>query len=159
MMKNSLKNIILDKRSGDSAYVGLAISFIIFTIFAGVMLFTYMIWMLSMNSVSNIDLILTTYCKRMETQGCLNAIEVDSMKEELKKYGFINVTVSGTGIDGTKQQYGSEIKIEVQGDIDYVNDEKFEGVKNTILYLRRITNSDIGIYQNRDIIKTGISKS
>lgn len=159
-MKKNIKNLLLKKHSGDTEYVSLAVSIVVLVIFVVMLIFTYMYSILCMNTSDNMDLVLTTYCKRMETQGCLTTSEVNDMKKELEEYGMINITVSGPGTDGIQVPYGEKIYIQVKGDIDYVADSKMGSIKDTITFLRTFLNDpDIGTFRNRTMIKSGTSKN
>ena len=159
-MKNSIKNILLKKRSADAGYVSLAVSFIILVIFVVVLLFAYMYGILCMNTSDNIDLVMTTYCKRMESQGCLSRDEVDEMKKQLSEYGMVNIRVSGPGTDGNKIAYGEKVAIVVKGDLDYVASSKMRDIKGTLEFLRSFLNdSNFARFSNRTMTKSGTSKS
>lgn len=159
-MRNNIKKLMLRKQSGDSGYLSLAVSFIILVIFTVVLLFVYMYGILCMNTSDNIDLVMTTYCKRMESQGCLTSNEVNEMKEQLAEYGMTNITVSGEGVESpTKIPYGEKVSIKVEGDIDYVDSSKMGNISGTIQFLRDfLNNQDIGKVTNRTMIKSGTSK-
>ena len=159
-MKKNIKNFILKKHSGDAGYISLAVSFIILVVFIVVLLFTYMYGILAMNTTDNIDLVMTTYCKRMETQGCLTASEVDDMKNQLSEYGLVDITVSGQGVNTTaKVPYGDKVSIVVKGDLDYFNSAKMTDIKGTLLFFREFLNdNNFGTFRNRTMIKSGTSK-
>lgn len=159
-MKNNIKNVLLKKSSADAGYVSLAVSFILLVIFVVVLLFAYMYGILCMNTSDNIDLVMTTYCKRMESQGCLSQEEVDEMKDQLAEYGMVNIQVSGQGTDGTKIAYGEKVAIIVKGDLDYVASAKMSDIKGTLEFLRTFLNdADIGRFSDRTMIKSGTSKN
>lgn len=159
-MKNSIKNVLLKKRSADAGYVSLAVSFILLVIFVVVLIFAYMYGILCMNTSDNIDLVMTTYCKRMESQGCLSQEEVEDMKEQLAEYGMVNVQVSGQGTDGTKIPYGEKVEIIVKGDLDYVKSSKMSDIRGTLEFLRTFLNdSSVGRFDSRTMTKSGTSKN
>lgn len=156
-MKN-LKKIVFEKQAA-SAYIDAAVLIILLSMYFITMIFAYMIWMLQINTSDNINLVLTTYCKKMETQGCLSATEINKMKAELNEFGYINVSVSGTGTDGVKQSYGSDIEINVKGDIDYVNASEKEEIKNVILNFRTfLSDPSFGVIKDIQVSKCGTSK-
>lgn len=159
-MKKNIKNFVLKKHSGDAGYVSLAVSFVILVFFVVVLLFTYMYGILAMNTSDNIDLVMTTYCKRMESQGCLTTSEVDEMKEQLSQYGLVNISVIGQGVGTTnKIAYGEKVSIVVKGDLDYVNSAKMDGVKDTLKYIREfLGDNNFGVFRNRVMTKSGTSK-
>ena len=143
-----------------AGYISLAVSFIILVVFIVVLLFTYMYGILAMNTTDNIDLVMTTYCKRMETQGCLTASEVDDMKNQLSEYGMVDITVSGQGVNTTaKVPYGDKVSIVVKCDLDYFNSAKMTDIKGTLLFFREFLNdNNFGTFRNRTMIKSGTSK-
>ena len=159
-MKKNIQNFVLKKHSGDAGYVSLAVSFVILVVFVVVLLFTYMYGILAMNTSDNIDLVMTTYCKRMESQGCLTTSEVDEMKEQLSQYGLVNISVIGQGVGTTnKIAYGEKVSIVVKGDLDYVNSAKMDGVKDTLKYIREfLGDNNFGVFRNRVMTKSGTSK-
>lgn len=157
-MNNAFKKIITKKHSGDSAYVSLAISFILFVTFVVTMLFMYLYSICCMNTSDNIDLLVTTYCKRMESQGCLSSGEVDDLKAALREYGVQNPQVDGPGTDGTKIAYGEKVSIIVTGDLDYAESPKLVDFKGTVLYIRNLTKSNLGKVSGIRFVKTGTSK-
>lgn len=158
-MRNKLTKILLSKKKAN-AYVDASVVTIILTTFFIVLIFAYMIWMLQINTSDNINLVVTTYCKKMETQGCLTTNDLNKMKAELNKYGVINILISGRGTNGIVQPYGAEIEISLNGDIDYVNNtEQNEIVKNTIIKMRKyFNNNTFGIIKNITCTKRGTSK-
>lgn len=159
-MRKTIKNFLIKKHSGDAGYVSLAVSFVILVVFVVVLLFTYMYGILAMNTSDNIDLVMTTYCKRMESQGCLTTSEVDEMKEQLAQYGLVNISVTGQGV-GTRNKiaYGEKVSIVVKGDLDYVNSAKMNGVKDTLKYIREfLDDNNFGVFRNRVMTKSGTSK-
>lgn len=159
-MKNNIKKLLLRKQSGDSGYVTLAVSFIILVIFAVLLLFIYMYGILTMNTADNIDLVMTTYCKRMESQGYLSSSEVSEMEEQLAKYGMTNINTSGQGVRGPKVPYGEKVSLVVRGDIDYVESDKMSNISGTISFLRDVLgDDDIGKSLHRTMVKSGTSKT
>lgn len=158
-MKNNIKKFLLKKHSADSVYLSLAVSAIIFVVFVVALLFTYLFGILCMNTADNIDLVMTTYCKRMESQGCLTQSEVEEMKEDLSEFGLMDIQVSGPGTDGTPIAYGEKVSIVVTGDIDYVQSTQMGDIKNTVQGLRDFTgNQELGRFSGRTMTKSGTSK-
>lgn len=159
-MKNKIKKILLKKESGDAGYLSLAISFVLLVFFAVTLLFIYMYGILAMNTSDNIDLVMTSYCKKMESQGYLTTSEVQDMENQLKEYGMTRVSTSGTGVKTTtKVPYGEKVSITVTGDLDYVNSPSMSSVSGTLKYLRQmLNNNDLGIIRNRVMTKSGTSK-
>lgn len=157
-MKKRFFCFLLKKNNGDAAYIGMAVSFVLFSMFISVMIFFYMLWMLEMDTVNNIDLVITTYMKVMETDGCMSDTDKNAMIAELKEFGLNNVQVSGIGTDGTKQTYGNSLTLTVRGDIDITASEE-SSVSNIIKGLRSwLGDSRLFVYTGSTFNKDGMSK-
>lgn len=157
-MNNALKKLIIKKHSGDSAYVSLAVSFILFVIFVVTLLYMYLYSICCMNTSDNIDLLVTTYCKRMETQGCLSSGEIDDLKAELREYGVDNPEINGPGTDGTKIAYGEKVSIIVTGNLNYAESPKMADFKDFLDFLKDKFGITIGNVGGIRFVKTGTSK-
>ena len=114
--------------------------------------------MLEIDTVNNIDLVITTYMKVMETNGCMTDTDKNDMVAELKEFGLNNVEVSGIGTDGTKQAYGNSLTLTVKGDIDITVSEQ-SSVSNVIKGLRNwLGNNELFVYTGSTFNKDGMSK-
>ena len=72
----------------------------------------------------SLNLIQTSYIKKMETTGYLSNEDEVSLKKELDDAGIQNVSLNGTTF--TKQAYGEPIELVITGEVNLSN----SGVKN-----------------------------
>lgn len=111
-----------------------------------------------MNLNDKIDLIQTTYMKRMETTGYLTDTDKMSLVHELEEAGFTNVDV--TGSTTTHQEYGKPIQIRISGLVDLADMDNFDVIAPVIVYFRNTFGlSDFGTLDYVNHTFKGTSKN
>lgn len=110
----------------------------------------------SLNSLSEVNMILRTYLLRTETKGYLSAGEVAALMQELEECGVTNIRLSGNfAADVTsnirrnygKSSFGEEVLLRIEGDFSITVPEKSE---NNFFSMQQSS-------RHIDIVKRGVA--
>jgi hypothetical protein len=122
-MKNTMKKFFKIKSEGDQ-FVEASICILATLICSVCIMLCFSVWMTQYSTNDSLNLIQTSYVKKMETTGYLSNEDEVSLKKELADAGIQNVSLSGTTF--TKQAYGEPIELVIEGEVNLSN----SGVKN-----------------------------
>lgn len=114
-MKKVVKKILNYKSKGDQ-FIEASVCILATVICSACIILCFSVWMTQYNTNDTLNLIQTSYMKKMEIEGYLTSEDEATLKKELSDAGIKNVSLSGTTT--SQKLYGQPIELVITGDVN-----------------------------------------
>jgi hypothetical protein len=135
-MKKVVKKILKYKSNGEQ-FIEASICILATTICSACIILCFSVWMTQYSTNDTLNLIQTSYMKKMEIAGCLTSEDEIALKKELTNAGIKNVSLTGTTTSQTV--YGQPIDLVITGDVNLsdASISSFSHFADTVEFLQK----------------------